>query len=63
RDGITGIYMNGNSLPIHSSRVNKSTAGKIDIDLTGGSLKPGTHQFLIKADWYEDVGVAIIIES
>ncbi|MDN4068456.1 S-layer homology domain-containing protein [Paenibacillus vini] len=63
RDGITGIYMNGNSLPIHSSRVNKSTAGKIDIDLTGGSLKPGTHQFLFKADWYEDVGVAIIIES
>ncbi|MGG0171847.1 S-layer homology domain-containing protein, partial [Paenibacillus dokdonensis] len=49
RDKITGVYLNGNLVPIHSSRVNTSTAGVIEINLTDASLKPGTHEFLIKA--------------
>ncbi|MFD0716202.1 toxin Cry1Ac domain D-VI-related protein [Paenibacillus sp. GCM10027626] len=62
RDKITGVYLNGNSIPIHSSRVNRSTAGIIEIDLTDASLRPGTHEFLIKAERYEDVMVVITSE-
>ncbi|MGG0171848.1 hemoblobin-interacting domain-containing protein, partial [Paenibacillus dokdonensis] len=62
RDKITGVYLNGNSVPIHNSRVNRSTSGIIEINLTDASLKPGTHQFLIRAEGYEDVTVLIIIE-
>ncbi|WP_088549176.1 hemoblobin-interacting domain-containing protein [Paenibacillus aquistagni] len=60
RDNITGVYLNGNSVPIHSSRVNRSTAGVIEINLTGASLTPGNHQFLIKADGYKDA-IAVIV--
>lgn len=59
RDNITGVYLNGNSLPIHSSRVNKSIAGSIEINLSGASLKPGTHTFLIKATGYADAVISI----
>ncbi|NMM53422.1 hemoblobin-interacting domain-containing protein [Paenibacillus aquistagni] len=60
RDNITGVYLNGNSVPIHPSRVNRSTAGRIEINLTGASLTPGNHQFLIKADGYKDA-IAVIV--
>ncbi|MGI2298210.1 hemoblobin-interacting domain-containing protein, partial [Paenibacillus sp. GXUN7292] len=59
RDKITGVYQNGNSVPIHGSRVNRSTAGIIEINLTGASLSPGTHNFLIKAEGYADAEVTI----
>lgn len=62
RDKITGVYQDGNSVPIHISRVNRSSAGMIEIDLTDASLKPGTHEFLIKAEGYKDVTVLIIID-
>ncbi|RJE85078.1 DUF1533 domain-containing protein [Paenibacillus sp. 1011MAR3C5] len=62
RNKITGVYLNGNSVPIHSSRVNRSTAGGIDINLTGASLSPGTHQFLIKAEGYADAVVTIEVD-
>lgn len=63
RSSITGIYLNGNSASIHSSRINTSTAGLIVIDLTGASLSPGTHRFLIKAQGYKNIEVIIIIDS
>ncbi|MFD0959975.1 hemoblobin-interacting domain-containing protein [Paenibacillus chungangensis] len=62
RGEITGVYLNGNSMPIHISRVNTATAGIIEIDLTGAPLPPGTHQFLIQAEGYWDVLVPIMIE-
>ncbi|QPR68015.1 S-layer homology domain-containing protein [Lysinibacillus macroides] len=63
RSSITGIYLNGNSVPIHSARINTSTSGLIVIDLSGASLSPGTHRFLIKAQGYKNVEVIIIINS
>ncbi|MFC6332661.1 hemoblobin-interacting domain-containing protein, partial [Paenibacillus septentrionalis] len=62
RDKITGIYQNGNSSPIHSSRVNSTSAGIIEINLSGASLRPGMHQFLIKANGYADAVVTIEID-
>jgi len=63
RNKITGVYLNGNSIPIHSSRVNRSNAGMIEINLTGASLRPGTHEFLVKAEGYADATVSLVVAA
>ncbi len=63
RSKITGVYQNGNSVSIHSSRIKRNVAGQVTLDFTGAALAPGTHRFVIKADGYEDVTVTINVAA
>ncbi len=61
RDKIIGVYKDGNSIPIHPSRVITTIEGFITIDLTEDALNPGAHEFTVKADGYDDASVIILI--
>ncbi|QTD40831.1 hemoblobin-interacting domain-containing protein [Sporosarcina sp. Te-1] len=61
RGKITGVYKNGNSVPVHFSRVITTVEGVITIDLTDDALNPGSHEFTVKADGYADASVRILI--
>jgi len=60
RDKIIGVYIDGNSIPIHPSRVT-TIEGIIMIDFKEATLNPGAHEFTVKADGYDDASVIILI--